>query len=61
VDIGRGNVAAARRKRLTDVQLLTVIQAIHKALKGAYGSPRMVRELRARHSSQQATRRAVDA
>jgi len=36
------------RKRLTDVQLLTVIQAIHKALKGAYGSPRMVRELRGR-------------
>ena len=48
MDIGRGNVAAARRKRLTDVQLLTVIQAIHKALKGAYGSPRMVRELRGR-------------
>ncbi len=27
------------RKRLTDLQLLAVIQAIHKALKGAYGSP----------------------
>ena len=31
------------RKRLTDAQLLAVIQAIHKQLKGAYGSPRMVR------------------
>jgi len=37
-----------RRKRLTDAQLLAVIQAIHKELKGAYGSPRMVRELRGR-------------
>jgi len=36
------------RKRLTDAQLLAVIQAIHKQLKGAYGSPRMVRELRSR-------------
>ena len=36
------------RKRLTDAQLLALIQAIHKELKGAYGSPRMVRELRAR-------------
>jgi len=36
------------RTRLTDVQLLTLIQAIHKELKGAYGSPRMVRELRDR-------------
>ena len=36
------------RKWLTDLQLLAVIQAIHKALKGAYGSPRMVRELRGR-------------
>jgi len=36
------------RKRLTDAQLLAVIQAIHKELKGAYGSPRMVRELRGR-------------
>ena len=36
------------RKRLTEEQLLALIQAIHKALKGAYGSPRMVRELRAR-------------
>jgi transposase InsO family protein len=36
------------RKRLTDAQLLALIKAIHKELKGAYGSPRMVRELRAR-------------
>ncbi len=37
-----------QRKRLTDAQMLALIQAIHQALKGAYGSPRMVRELRAR-------------
>ncbi len=37
-----------QRKRLTDAQMHALIQAIHKALKGAYGSPRMVRELRAR-------------
>jgi putative transposase len=36
------------RKRLTDAQLLACIQAIHKELRGAYGSPRMLRELRAR-------------
>lgn len=36
------------RKRLTDVQMLAVIRAIHAELKGAYGSPRMVRELRKR-------------
>jgi putative transposase len=36
------------RKRLTNVQLLGLIRAIHQELKGAYGSPRMVRELRAR-------------
>jgi putative transposase len=34
------------RKRLTDTQTLAVIRAIHAELKGAYGSPRMVRELR---------------
>jgi transposase InsO family protein len=39
---------SARRKRLTDAQLLALIRAIHKEIKGAYGSPRMVRELRAR-------------
>lgn len=36
------------RKRLTDAQTLAVIRAIHSELKGAYGSPRMVRELRLR-------------
>ena len=36
------------RKRLTDTQLLALIQALHRELKGAYDSPRMVRELRAR-------------
>ena len=36
------------RKRLTDSQMLALIQAIHAELKGAYGSPRMVRELRVR-------------
>jgi putative transposase len=39
---------SAHRKRLTDAQLLALIKAIHQELKGAYGSPRMVRELRAR-------------
>ena len=37
-----------KRKRLTAQQLLALIQAIHAQLKGSYGSPRMVRELRAR-------------
>ena len=36
------------RKRLTDAQMLALIRAIHAEFKGAYGSPRMVRELRAR-------------
>lgn len=36
------------RKRLTDAQLLALIRAIHAEFKGAYGSPRMVLELRAR-------------
>ena len=36
------------RKRLTDAQMLVLIQSIHAELKGAYGSPRMVRALRAR-------------
>ena len=35
------------RKQLTDSQMLALIRAIHAELKGAYGSPRMVRELRA--------------
>lgn len=37
-----------QRKRLTDAQMLTLIQAIHVEFKGAYGSPRIVRELRLR-------------
>ena len=37
-----------QRKRLTDVQMLALIQAIHVEFKGAYGSPRMDRELRLR-------------
>ena len=37
-----------QRKRLTDTQMLALIGAIHGELKGAYGSPRMVRELRLR-------------
>jgi len=37
-----------QRKRLTDAQMLALIQAIHVEFKGAYGSPRMVRELRLR-------------
>jgi len=36
------------RKRLTDAQMLALIRAIHAEFKGAYGSPRMVLELRAR-------------
>ena len=36
------------RKRLTDSQMLALVRAIHAELKGAYGSPRMVRELRDR-------------
>ena len=36
------------RKRLTDTQMLALIQSIHAELKGIYGSPRMLRELRIR-------------
>jgi putative transposase len=36
------------RKHLTDAQLLELIRAIHVQFKGAYGSPRMVDELRDR-------------
>jgi transposase InsO family protein len=36
------------RRGLTDAQLLALIRSIHAELKGAYGSPRMMRELRAR-------------
>ena len=38
----------ANRKRLTDAQLLAVIHAIHAQIKGAYGSPRILREIRGR-------------
>lgn len=38
----------ANRKRLTDAQMLVLIQSIYQELRGAYGSPRMVRELRER-------------
>lgn len=38
----------ANRKRLTDAQLLLLIQSIHAEVKGAYGSPRMAREIRDR-------------
>jgi putative transposase len=38
----------AERKHLTDAQLLVLIRAIHAQFKGAYGSPRMVDELRGR-------------
>ena len=36
------------RRRLTDAQLLGLIRSIHVQFKGAYGSPRMVDELRDR-------------
>ena len=36
------------RKRLTDAQMLALIRAIDAELKGSYGSPRMVLELRDR-------------
>ena len=36
------------RKRLSSSQMLSLIRSIHAELKGAYGSPRRVRELRAR-------------
>ncbi len=36
------------RKRLTDTQMLALIQSIDAELRGIYGSPRMVRELRDR-------------
>lgn len=37
-----------QRKRLTDAQMLALIQSIHAEFKGSYGSPRMVKELRLR-------------
>ena len=38
----------AQRSRLTHTQLLTLIRTIHAEVKGAYGSPRMTREIRDR-------------
>jgi transposase InsO family protein len=37
-----------RRQRLSNARMLALIRAIHGEFKGAYGSPRMVRELRQR-------------
>ena len=37
-----------RADRLSEAQLLGLIQAIHRQFRGAYGSPRMYRELRER-------------
>lgn len=37
-----------KRKYLTDAQLLAVLEALHAELRGAYGSPRMVEEIRGR-------------
>lgn len=45
----RGGIAD--RQRLTDTQLLPAIESIHRQFKGAYGSPRVVRELRSRGQS----------
>ena len=39
------------RKRLTDGQMLALIRSIHKEFKGAYGAPRVVKELRNRRFS----------
>ncbi len=36
------------RKRLTDAQMLALIRSIHAEIRGAYGSPRMLRELQSR-------------
>ena len=39
------------RKHLTDSQMLALIRSIHAELKGAYGAPRVVKELRRRRFS----------
>jgi putative transposase len=39
----RGGV---RQKRLTDLQLVTMMESIHRRVKGAYGSPRMHGEIK---------------
>ena len=52
---------APDRKRLTDVQMLALIRAIHTEFKGAYGSPRMSEELRGRgfHASKERVERLM--
>ncbi len=37
-----------RQKCLSDAQLLTLMRAVHAETKGAYGSPRVYRELKDR-------------
>jgi hypothetical protein len=50
------------RQRLTDRQMLALIRSIHAELKGAYGSPRMVRASCAPEASRPAgTGRTADA
>ena len=44
----RSGKRGGKRKRLSDAQMPVLIQSIHVEFKGAYGSPRMVRELRLR-------------
>ena len=39
------------RKRLTEGQMLALTCSIHKKFKGAYGAPRVVKELRRRRFS----------
>ncbi len=46
------------RKRLTDCQMLALIRSIYKEFKGAYGAPRVVKELRSRRFS--ASKRRVE-
>jgi putative transposase len=43
-----GRDGPPNRKRLADAQMLALIRAIHAELKGAYGSPRVVKEIRGR-------------
>jgi putative transposase len=43
-----GKRGGGRQKRLSEAQLLMLIRAVHAETKGAYGSPRVFRELKAR-------------
>ncbi len=53
---------APNRKGLADAQMLALIRAIHAELKGAYGPPGRVKEIRGRgFPRRQGTRRTVDA